>query len=186
MERMGAARTTMKMIATALLVAGLSLTAAACGGKDESATTTTAKPGTTTPQTLATTTTLDNAGYEAFAKKMKGQISAAGNDQCKLEPLFMELSSGDGTAPANPEQVKLAVGLTVQLFNAVAASAGPSRAKEAADIKSGSAEVAAAAEKNGYSLEWIRSPESSTSFGPTFVQSLGAIRTDILKNCKKN
>lgn len=182
---MGAARTTTKMLATALLVVGLTLGAAACGGKDEAATTTTAKSGSTVPDTLATTTTLNNSAYDDFATEMAAKIKAAGTDQCKIDPLFMELSAGKGTSPANPEQVKKAVNLTVQLFNAMAASAGPTRTKEAADIQANSKLITAAAEKNGYSVEWIRSPDSSSAFTPSFATSLAAVRTDILKNCGK-
>jgi len=97
----------------------------------------------------------------------------------------MELSAGKGTSPANPEQVEKAVGLTVDLFNSMAASAGPSRAKEAADIRANSELITAAAEKNGYSVEWLRSPDSSSAFSPTFATSLAAVRADILKNCGK-
>lgn len=182
---MGAARTTTKLIATALLVAGLTLSAAACGGKDEAATTTTAKPGSSTTQPLATTTTLNDSAYDKFASSMTAKIKAAGTDQCKIDPLFMEMSAGEGTAPANPQQVKKAVVLTVQLFNSMANSAGPSRAKEAADIKANGELITAAAEKNGYTVEWLRSPESSSAFTPTFATSLAAVRTDILKNCGK-
>ena len=185
MERMGATRTTMKMIAAALLVAGLTLSAAACGGKDEAATTTTAKPGSTVPDTLATTTTLNDSAYDKFATGMEAKIKAAGTDQCKIDPLFAELSAGEGTSPANPQQVKKAVALTVELFNSMANSAGPARAKEAADIKANGELITAAAEKNGYTVEWIRSPDSSNAFSPTFATSLSAIRTDILKSCGK-
>ena len=182
---MGAARTTTKMLTTALLVAGLALGAAACGGKDEAATTTTAKSGSSTTQPLATTTTLNNSAYDAFATEMAAKIKAAGTDQCKIDPLFMELSAGKGTSPANPQQVEKAVDLTVDLFNAMANSAGPARAKEAADIKANSELITAAAEKNGYSVEWIRSSDASSAFTPTFATSLAAVRADILKNCGK-
>ena len=71
------------------------------------------------------------------------------------------------------------------LFDAMAESAGPTRAKEAADVKAGGEQVTAAAEKNGYSVEWLRSPDSSGAFSPTFATSLAAIRADMLKNCGK-
>ena len=182
---MGAARTTTTMLATALLDAGLTFSAAACGSKDEAATTTTAKSGSSTTEPLATTTTLDDSAYDKFATSMAAKIKAAGTDQCKIDPLFMELSAGKGTSPANPEQVEKAVGLTVDLFNSMAASAGPSRAKEAADIRANSELITAAAEKNGYSVEWLRSPDSSSAFSPTFATSLAAVRAAILKNCGK-
>lgn len=182
---MGAARTTTKMLTTALLVAGLALGAAACGGKDEAATTTTAKSGSSTTQPLATTTTLNNSAYDAFATEMAAKIKAAGTDQCKIDPLFMELSAGKGTSPANPQQVEKAVNLTVDLFNAMANSAAPNRAKEVADIKANTGLITAAAEKNGYSVEWIRSPDASNAFTPTFATSLAAVRADILKACGK-
>ena len=182
---MGAARTTTKMLATALLVAGLTFSAAACGSKDGAATTTTAKSGSSTTEPLATTTTLNDSAYDKFATSMAAKIKAAGTDQCKIDPLFMELSAGEGTSPATPQQVEKAVNLTVQLFDAMAASAGPARAKEAADIKAGGEQITEAAEKNGYSVEWIRSPDASSAFSPTFATSLAAVRTDILKNCGK-
>ena len=182
---MGAARTTTKLIATALLVVGLTLGTAACGGKDDAATTTTAKSGSTVPDTLATTTTLNDSAYDKFAREMAAKITAAGTDQCKIDPLFMELSAGQGTSPANPQQVEKAVNLTVDLFNAMANSAGPARAKEAADIKANSELITAAAEKNGYSVEWIRSSDASSAFTPSFATSLAAVRADILKNCGK-
>ena len=63
--------------------------------------------------------------------------------------------------------------------------AGTEVAKEAADIKAGGEQITEAAEKNGYSVEWIRSPDASSAFSPTFATSLAAVRTDILKNCGK-
>lgn len=183
---MRALRTTTNLVATALLVVGLTLSAAACGGKDDAASTTTAKSGSTVPDTVATTTTLDDSDYAKFAKEMDAKLKAAGTDQCKLEPLFMELSAGTGTAPATPQQVKQAVGLTVDLFDALAASAGPARAKESQDVRTGAEQITAAAEKNNYSVEWIRSPDASNTFSQDFVTSLAAIRNDILKNCNKN
>ena len=179
---MGAARTTTKMLATAVLVAGLALGAAACGGKDEAATTTTAKSA---PTSLATTTTLNDSAYDKFATGMEAKITAAGTDQCKLDPLFMEMSTGEGTAPANPQQVEKAVGLTVQLFNSMAASAGPNRTKEAADIRTGAQQITAAAKKAGYTVEWLRSPAPSQVFSQSFQMSLAAVRNDMLKACNK-
>lgn len=175
----------MTKLLSAALVLGLVLTVAACGSSDDAAPTTTAKSGSTVPDTVATTTTLDDSEYDKFAQQMDAKIAAAGNDQCKLEPLFMELSAGTGTAPATPEQVEQAVGLTVDLFNALAASAGPARAKEAQDVRAGAEKITAAAKENNYSVEWIRSPDASNTFGQDFVMSLAAIRNDILKNCNK-
>ncbi len=182
---MRAARTTTKLLAAALVL-GLALTTAACGGKDDAAPTTTAQSGSTVPDTVATTTTLDDSDYAKFAAQLDAKLTAAGTDQCKLEPLFMELSAGTGTAPATPQQVEQAVGLTVDLFNALAASAGPARAKEAQDVRNGAEQITAAAKQNNYSVEWIRSPDASNTFSQDFVTSLAAIRADVLKNCSKD
>jgi hypothetical protein len=181
---MGAARTTTKMLATALLVAGLTLSAAACGSKDEPATTTTAKSGSSTTEPLATTTTLDDAGYAAFAAEMKRKLNDAGTDPCKIQKAITGISGGAGT-PATPEQLKLAVGLTQQMLNRYADAAPPSLAAEAKAVREGGPMLAAAAEANGYSLDWFSSVEAQQAFGPEFFGSFGKIQTAFAEKCNK-
>lgn len=181
---MRAARTTTKMLMTTLLVVGLTFGAAACGGKDEAATTTTAKSDSTVPDTLATTTTLNDADYAAFAAEMERKMNDAGTDPCKIQKVLTGISGGSGT-PSTPEQLKLAVGLTQQLLDRFADAAPSSLAAEAKAVREGGPMLAAAAEANGYSLEWFSSVEAQQAFGPTFFGAFGKIQTAIAAECNK-
>ena len=171
-------------VAAVLLLTALVTTGAGCGGKKEAATTTTtARPSTSAPTTQGPTTTLDDAGYSAFAAKLQAEITAAGSDPCKVEAVLMELSSGAGT-PANPQQLKLAIDLTQQMLTTLANAAPASLATEAQAVREAGPKLTAAAQANGYSLEWFHSQAAQTAFGPTFFSSFGKIQSATAKDCK--
>lgn len=106
--------------AAALLAAlTLTATATACGSDDKKADTTTttaakstsdteqpaatAEPGASTTAVQETTTTISGAEFESNATKFQEQLSAAGDDFCKITQSVSTFGSG---RPTDPGQVK--------------------------------------------------------------------------------
>ncbi len=152
-------------VAAGLLLIGI--VASLFGGGAGQTTATTLTPPTAPP------TTISDEDYERIASGIGTLVDQAGTQRCPLISAFTAF--GELPDPSNPEQVRLAIGLTVGLLNATAASAGPDEAANAQIITDTAAALQAEAEEAGYSPAWIRSQEGNqTLAAPEFVAAFEA------------
>ncbi|CAN5604673.1 hypothetical protein BH10ACT3_BH10ACT3_10410 [soil metagenome] len=161
-------RTTSAAVLVALL-ALFALFAGACSSSDSDAGTTTTRKaatdeGSTTTaadgQDTDTDTDTEDASAPVSDEEFDAQIGAftdritdAGADTCAVYTAVS--SETEFPDPANPEQVKAAVGVYDVMFGAIAATAPPEFAAQAATIVAAGDELATQAEAEGYEPEWF-------------------------------
>jgi hypothetical protein len=137
------------------MVAVLALVLVACGGDDEADETTT-----TTEATDETTTTtaapLSDEEFQAQVDPILADLAAAGTDLCKV--IEAASASGPAAEASTEAQVKLTVEAQVAILRAIAATEPVDQAN-AATINGVADDLAAAAEADGYSTDFLQSEE---------------------------
>lgn len=121
-----------------------------------------------TPTTAATTTTLADADYERIVGGISDLITAADNQRCPLVSAFTAF--GQLPDPANEAQVRMAIGVTLELLVASAASALADQPEQAATISATADALMAEAEAAGYAPDWLNTPPGNQALaGEDFV-----------------
>jgi hypothetical protein len=154
----------MRQVMAVAAVAALALVAGACGGDDEETT-----EETTTTAELdgeATSTTvepLSDEEFDAQVEPLVAELEAAGTDLCAV--LQAASASGPESSAATEAQVRTTVDAQVKILRAIAATE-PVDEPNAAVINRVADELAAAAEEDGYTVDFV--------LGEAFTSLLGA------------
>lgn len=168
----------MRQVLVVGAVAALALVAGACSGEDEEP----AEETTTTEE--ATTTTVAALSDEEFAAQVEplvADLEAAGTDLCAV--LEAASASGPQASASTEAQVRTTVDAQVKILRAIAATE-PVDAANAAVITRVADELAAAAEADGYSTEFLQSEAFTAVLGAQdFTTAISAYQTRQSTEC---
>jgi len=141
-----------------VLIATLALFAGACSSSKDSSkdsskstTTTTAKGDKTTSSTAKP---LSDEAYNASVSKISDSIKGAGTDLCAIS----KVTTAGPPEPTNPKQTEEAVGLYVELLNAVAESFPANSAAASESLRIAANTLQTEAKAAGYPPDFLSGP----------------------------
>ncbi|MCX6525502.1 MAG: hypothetical protein NTX58_12205 [Actinobacteria bacterium] len=143
-----------RRIGGVVMVATLALFAGACSkdNNSKSTTTTTAKGDKTDKSTPSSTAkALSDEAYSAKVDEISTAITGAGTDLCKLSTVTTE----GPPEPTNPKQTEAAVGLYVELLNAVAGAFPAESAASSESLRMAANTLQTEAEAAGYPTDFL-------------------------------
>jgi len=157
------------------LVLALGLVGASCSDDSPEKTTTTASTDAST-----TTTTISDQEFDELADGFVGEVQAAAGDLCALvEAATVQFD----TAAANPHQMRRTVEMQTTVMEALA-STEPVDDTNAERLRVAAARLAEAAERAGYSPEFLGSDEATeVLMGTEFQEALAVYAGRAKEEC---
>jgi hypothetical protein len=134
---------TSRHLLTTAVTALCAVALVACGGDDDAAPTTTANEE-------ITTTSLSDGDYAERIDEAESDLVTAGSDLCELAEATSAVPP-----PANPEQVRTAIGLYRATYEAAAEALEPEDPTSAAALRDAVRDLGAAAEEADYAPELL-------------------------------
>lgn len=169
----------MRQVLAVAAVAATALVAGACGGDDEEEST----EETTTTAELTTTTveSLSDEEFDAQVAPLVADLEAAGTDLCAV--LEAASATGPQSTASTEAQVRTTVDAQVKILRAIAATE-PVDTANAAVINRVADELAAAAEADGYSTEFLTGEAFTSVLGTEdFTAAIVAYQTRQSTEC---